>query len=447
MTAAARRHWSAGALGATGIAVALASALAPNSPAKSASTRGSGERAPKAESAGTWNPGNDPEWTPVPWARCNGAVFARKPRHAAPALSWAPCGGNARGCQRLSITWPADRPPLQSLDVSEGSVFKYGKAQRFGLYLSHRKALPVLALYDETWMPVAAWRGPPECQPQYVEASAPHVCMAFGGRPAGVALLPLSDPNTTPLRTFASAPDIPLRCNAHLFSALDPANRIYIRDLATGREQLIHWSDATAWTPRIREDYALVPRLGTRTRGDGVPAQTLEAWIWTAARGLAKLIDAGPELVVDARTDGNTLAWVQSTTADFARPARGSLWKSPFSKGAKGVKPERIRNVPPVTVTETSYTIGDGYYALIEGAPNEFATKLHIYRLEDGRHWAMPPVPDAASSPQVPRGSLTVPGRLLHIDREELWWVGYSQYTRQPWAVVRQRLDALGAGD
>jgi hypothetical protein len=46
-----------------------------------------------------------------------------------------------------------------------------------------------------------------------------------------------------------------------------------------------------------------------------------------------------------------------------------------------------------------------------------------------------------------PESSLAVPAAVLEINTDEVWWKGNSQYSHQPWTIVRQRLDAPGPGD
>lgn len=398
---------------------------------------------------GLWQPTGDPEWTKVPWVDC-GAAYAKHPEQAVPPLVWQPCEGNVPGCERLRFNWQYEEGVSPMQVQRNGGVFKTpaGLVLVMAVGTSYgAQVLQMLAAFADAKTPIAAWKGPSGCIPVLMEWSATHVCQAFGS-PLRVGLVPLGpDLHTAPLKSFESAPDLPVACNATKLVAMDLANDYYVRDLQTDALHEIGWSTGVPFDPRVHEEIALVQRW----HSDALNNPIVEGWIWTPPNSLTLLVDASPELVYDIRTDGQTLVWLQATASAEFEWVPADIWVSPYATSPAGLQPKKLRQHPRASIGLTSARIGAGLYAAIQpekGGPNSSSVdhRLHIYRLTDGRHWELPRFVDIA--PGAAPGTLTVPVEVLALDAEEVWYSTRSQTTGAgPWTIVRQRLAVLGPGD
>jgi len=188
--------------------------------------------------------------------------------------------------------------------------------------------------------------------------------------------------------------------------------------------------------PRVHADRAYYFRGG----------EVLE---WTGL-GSRLLFDVDPDVVVDARTDGETLVWLRAPSWDLEP---GQLWRAPL-QGGLPVDPVPFAVAPPVAPAPAFHRIGGGYYAVIEGSASsipDHPTRLHLYRLADGRHWIVPDQPDqytveTGAPPRAP-GLRTTAAGIVHLDETEIWWVGASQSYTYAISHFRQRLDSLGPGE
>ncbi len=401
---------------------------------------------------GVWQPNGDAGWTLVDWAECKALYYAMNPEQAAPPLVWKPCEGDIPGCQRLVVNWSYGFPPLSLPSPFTMGVYKQSGKLRFSFRLNIKGVGNVMAAYSEAMKPVAVWRASSAaCKAWRAEWSAKHACIVAGGiPPATVGLLPFDDPNGAPTKTIISAADFPITCNDQLFASLDAANRTFIRDLATNEAHEIAWPNSLVGYPRVHGPVALVQRFAF---GPTI-LEAAEAWLWTKPNQLTKLLDAAPQKIWEARTDGATLAWVQVSATDTGDKPPGELWASPWTTSPAGLAPKKLRNVAPSGNSLEGNAMGGGYFVLIEprtvtegplkDAPDH---RMHVYRLTDGRHWEVVRFVDVGPSTIKPASSLTVPGSVLHIDEEEVWWLGVSQYSQDNWTIVRQRLSDLGPGD
>lgn len=414
-------------------------------------TSGIGAVGGSSYDGGVWQPSADAGWTLVDWAECKALYHAKNPEQAAPPLVWKPCEGDIPGCQRLVVNWNYAFPPLSVPSPFTIGVHKQGGTLRFSFRLNIKGVGNVTAAYSEAMKPVAVWRGSASCKVWRAEWSEKHACVVAGGvPPATVGLLPFNAPNGAPIASFTSVADAPITCNSELFASLDAASRTFIRDLVANQAYEITWPNSLVGYPRVLGDIALVQRYGY----GAVDLETGEAWVWTRPNKLTKLIDVAPQKVWDARTDGTTLAWVQVTATDTTEAPPGELWVSPATVDPAKLVPKKLRSVPPSGNSLNSNGIGQGYFVLAElrkapdgplkGAPDH---RLHVYRLSDGRHWEVPRFVDVGPSTKKPASSLTVLGAVLHVDAEEVWWLGASQYSLDNWTIVRQRLSDLGPGD
>jgi hypothetical protein len=243
-----------------------------------------------------------------------------------------------------------------------------------------------------------------------------------------------------------TAADGPIGCNADLYAGASLANEVMIRDLTSDAELRVAWPSSETFNPALYRDSAVVQRWTRVATPGGGHREVVDGWLWQRPSTLIRLVDPSPEILLDLRADGDTLAWVQSPTQDVYQPMPTSLWTSPVASAPSALVPRRVRDSAPAIIGTASFALGGGYYAMIDGIPNRNHSRLHLYRLADGRHWVVPDLPDLGFG-SIPTGSRSVPSAILSLDREEIWWVGMSQHVQQPRTIVRQRIDALGVGD
>jgi len=169
---------------------------------------------------------------------------------------------------------------------------------------------------------------------------------------------------------------------------------------------------------------------------DGIAnqAESVTGWSWKLPNTSQKLVDPGSELVFDIRSDGTTLAWVQTTAKWIDEIAPGWLWTSPHTTEPAAVVATKRREVPAIGASETGKGIGGDYYALVDQSGGKEEQYVHVYRLSDARHWKVPSPADVRAAD------------IILIDAEEVWILGITP-KGAPSTIIRQRLDALGPGD
>jgi hypothetical protein len=152
-----------------------------------------------------------------------------------------------------------------------------------------------------------------------------------------------------------------------------------------------------------------------------------EAWIWNRSTHTTQpLIQPAPELVLDVRSDGETLVWVQVPQKAEIDPVfpPGSLWTSPFATSKAGLKPTKRR--PMGKFGEISSAASQGFYAMFSATPDR---TIHVYRLSDAQHWAF-----------VPPQELSDISAVSYVDAKTVWYWTVT-------GIYRQAIDALGPGD
>ena len=150
------------------------------------------------------------------------------------------------------------------------------------------------------------------------------------------------------------------------------------------------------------------------------------ACIWNrSTHDVQPLLDKGAAAVADAKSDGETLVWIQAPGTeqpDGSYPP-GDIWTSPFVTTASAVVPKKRRPAPKVR--HPAAIANAGYYAFASG----YDGLVHVYRLSDMRHWSFEHAPN-----------WTPPFDVAYVDAQEVWF-GHST------GIARQHLDALGPGD
>jgi hypothetical protein len=391
---------------------------------------GTGGVGPTGGSAGTggMEDGGDAGWQAVPWAPADCMYVADDPALAVPELEWTNCG---TGCSRLVPNWLSKSGiPLQT-----AQVYKAGSTLRLGLHMwvgepgYWRKAI-----YDENWKPLAVWkRGAALCGANLLQWTPKHVCLSIGTglEPTLQAFLDPTNLSGPPKSFYATESIVPLACDEELFVGSSSGGIPYVRDLQSGFETWIQPPVGRSFDARLAGEHLLL--VVEDTSGANVK---LTGWIWKRPNTLEQLVDPGSEVIYDMRSDGQTLVWVQVSSAALGTLAPGTLWTSPFATSAAEVKGTARRATPPMYLAESSKTANQGFYALIEQASegNDAERHVHVYRLSDARHWAVPQISDVK------------PSKMIYIDSEEVWYLG-ATLNGAPSTIIRQRLDALGPGD
>lgn len=325
--------------------------------------------------------GTDPGWIPQDWPKCEGLEVARDPAASAPTLEWEPCGDRTAGC--LHMVKPDDPEGGKvRIGYTQGAserVYSLGGDLRAVLPVHTRSAVTHVAYGRDgrPWFAVrSAGVGDARCRLLTTEWSSRGVC---------VAVTELSRPEAAIYRVdgvgglVRAARELPAEvvetCGESLATMLGAAGEHWISDLTTDRDVSLR-ADAR---PRVHADRAYYFRGG----------ELLE---WTGL-GSRLLFDVDPDVVVDARTDGETLVWLRAPSWDLEP---GQLWRAPL-QGGLPVDPVPFAVAPPVAPAPAFHRIGGGYYAVIEGSASsipDHPTRLHLYRLADGRHWIVPDQPD-----------------------------------------------------
>lgn len=127
-------------------------------------------------------------------------------------------------------------------------------------------------------------------------------------------------------------------------------------------------------------------------------------------------------------SDGDKLVWMQSNGPADADGVWPDPWlhTSPYTTDPATVAPTKVRAAAPLA--RCSSAAGEGYFAMAGSTDWLY----HVYRLSDGHHWSY------SCHDMEPYIGMCLD--VLLVDGNELWIQGAS-------TIVRQRLDALGAGD
>jgi hypothetical protein len=323
---------------------------------------------------------------------------------------------------------------MEAIPLQAAQLYKDGSTLRLGLHMRVKNGR-LKAVFDEGFQPLVAWRSSAEtgCVGNLLQWTAGHVCLAVGNAvdPIYQAILPTSDPSGSPLALYATYPFIPLSCNEHLLVGSNSVGVPYVRDLESGLETWIQPSVGRSFDARLAGEHLLL--VVEDTSGANVK---LTGWIWNRPNTLEQIVDPGSEVIYDMRSDGQTLVWVQVSSAALGTLAPGTLWTSPFATSAAEVKGTARRATPPMYLAESSKTANQGFYALIDQTSegNDAERHVHVYRLSDARHWAVPQISDVK------------PSKMIYIDSEEVWYLG-ATLNGATSTIIRQRLDALGPGD
>lgn len=387
--------------------------------------------APKDQEADAdgWVPGGDPGWNDLTWATgCKNTQVASNPKFAVPALKWEDCGAGLPGCIRLVPNWPNAGIPFD-----RAQLYKSGSTLRFSLHMRFLGELRK-AVYDESMIPVAAWRMDVTdggCGSLLLQWTGKHLCQGLSG-PTNLtheAILPTDSPAGPPLKMYSTQGLVAESCNEELFVGSSSGGFPFIRDLVSGEPFWLTIPNAMGTIPQLSGSTAFLMAWGS-----GPTGETLTGWSWKRPNTLQQIIDPGQEMIFDIRSDGATLAWLQTTAKSIYQTAPGALWTSPHTAEPWETKPTKRRAIPSVGPSNELKGIGEGHYAIIEQSEDKPDRFLHLYRLADARHW------------QIHGPADLRPGHVIHVDHEEVWLM-YTTLNNAKASILRHRIDALGPGD
>jgi hypothetical protein len=155
--------------------------------------------------------------------------------------------------------------------------------------------------------------------------------------------------------------------------------------------------------------------------------QEPQGWVWRRSTSTFEpLLQPAPDLIVDLKTDGQTLVWIRTPPKMPADPVwpQGDIWTSPYATTAAGVIPTKRRPAPLVFDANDMSMANAGHYAVFASD-----SRVHVYRLSDARHWSF----------AVPEEFWNF-WQISYVDESTIWY----QTLR---GVYRQSIASLGAGD
>jgi hypothetical protein len=387
------------------------------------SHQGAGHAQPEAAHATAkptpwWDDANT-SWKPVSGApsECSYRVAA-EPAQAAPILDWRACPG-VEGCRLFEPVGP----PGTKLAVT-GHVWRRASGYEVGLVLTHYP-MGTSVLYDAsgtaTW---AARSRVSECSPLGPFPGEHGTCLGYAHASSGKANYACGA--TTAPERLLDAPSVqPAQLgqfSGELLALWGTDGTATVQD-GPGRTTSVlgaplHVSQA----PRAHGARAFV--RGQNEAGD------FAGYVWSRGAGFRPLLERSPKQVLDVNGDGTWLTWIEAgkkTSSGEAFPD-AELWRSPFGTTSEGLTPTKVRNLENVPALVFSVS-GRGYYALLKDYEG-----IDLYRVADGTHWKVKP-PAGYVADYV----------LQWVDDEELAYT--VRAVQRPIAIVRQRIDALGAGD
>jgi len=378
-----------------------------------ASTATAGPTNASATSGG----GGTTEWNPAAWAPCLAEV-ATNPGAAIPPLVWGPCQGGAPGCERLDTSW---KPLAHYPSFSPPSVLRRPGGYWLATQLSLDPPNWHMGWYDELGHPLYAARTV-ECN--FVPILLGETEFWFG------AQLPVPGSSVYVQFSYDSS-QVPkyqseLTASSQGWTGTDDVLALWI----SGGVQ-VGVDDVQGNTSAL-----LNPAPGIGYRAASIVGRDLllryysaferpEGRIWTHQSGaVSPLIQPADDVVIDLKSDGNTLVWLQAPVkplnADMWTGV--SLWTSPFATSMASVLPTKRRDLPGVGTATSS--ANQGYYAVYSHEDG----RIHVYRLSDAHHWAV----------EIPAGEIFYD--VSYVDDTTLFFHTYETIFRVP-------LNALGPGD
>ena len=358
-------------------------------------------------------------WSPVPWPAPCLIEVASDPKLAQAPLTWEACPG-IDGCEQVVVNWP--RGKLNTAPMVGPSVLRIGDTYRVGALISLEDYEARAVVYDTDGTAMAVWRVV-ECSPSIprVYASgfwfgaqwAPNPSTYFFAPYNGTGQPKAVNPTTLMSQGVNSSEDLfaiqlTNGLTINIYDRLKNTTSTFGPPVGLGNEAMWPSGDAVFFLhyPEFEKP---------------------EGWVWRRATNtFDPLLQPAPELIVDLKSDGATLVWVRTPPKPVGGGTwpQGDLWTSPYATTTAGLVPTKRRQAAVVfDAVDVSYA-NAGYYAVYA---NDY--RVHIYRLEDARHWSFAPPPDSWNLWQI-----------AYVDEKDVWYQTLK-------GVYRQSLASLGPGD
>jgi hypothetical protein len=357
-------------------------------------------------------------WVPVSWKAPCEVQVALHPEFAVPKLSWQPCPGNSPGCEAAIVNWEKGKGP----PFAAATTVPWGDGYRVGAYMNYANSESRAAVFDTDGSPVAAWRAETSCQLIVPRVGPANVWFGTQGATLSAYLV-------APYENIASATEVIALTKQE--QDIDSNDTTLSLEGLTGTTISIYDSLGkveTSFGPPPGLGYILAHPVNDSAFMLFFPAfEKPEAWIWNRSTHTTQpLIQPAPEFVLDIRSDGETLVWLQVPAKAELDPAfpPGWLWTSPFATSKADLKPSKRRSIP--SIPGTTSAVGQGFYAMFGGTADR---KIHVYRLSDAQHWAF-----------VPPQELSDIRKVSYVDAKTVWYWTVT-------GIYRQAIDALGPGD
>lgn len=362
-------------------------------------------------------------WIPVSWkAPCNVEV-ALHPEFAVPKLTWGPCPGTSPGCEGIVVNWESST----SLPMAAVTAVAWNGGYRVGAQYTYPDSEYRDVVFDVDGTAIAAWRVNGFCVLVTPRVGSTNVWLGAqsvdgqGGITSAYVGAPYDKISSAKQVAPVTFPGQDFDSNDTAFSiqGLTGAN-IAIYDLAGGQVNMFGPPPGVGFkVAHPVNDSALMQFYPVF----GKP----EAWIWNRSTQLTEpLIQPMPEQVMDIRSDGATIVWVQVAPMNPGDEyyMQGNLWTSPFATIKASLKPTKRRSLP--MVGGITGAAGEGYYAMYGTTEDR---KIHVYRLSDAQHWEFVPPMEVGDIREI-----------SFVDSKYVWY----------WTIIgvyRQAIDALGPGD
>lgn len=313
---------------------------------------GGGTVCPPVEEATAWQRGCEGIWRPVDFDGPSCLEVSDTPRLAAPPIEWEACWWG-EGCHYMKKNWPT-RPGYWR-ESSEPTVIPWGDGYRVAILqlwypdpagtLNYMRSI----VYDETGLPMLAWRGTEGgCGPGIPQLTPHHVWLST-----------LTYPQM--MMAFGSYDEIAHVSKAALiergFQAIDGKDELFSSWAANGRTSSVYdrITNKTYNYGVGRDDISTtLPRIA----GNGAFFRCSEGIIdpgacaWDRGTGAFTMLipPTTTQVIPGVTSDGERLIWFVATKpmkSDYSW-TKVEIWSSPFATTPAALQPTKIADSPPV---------------------------------------------------------------------------------------------------
>jgi hypothetical protein len=406
---------------------------------------GTGATGGSGGSAGTdrWTPPPEADWRAQTWSPCGGIERAQKPELAVPEYPVLPCPGGRAGCEYVPFP-RGQRRPFGSVEgrldddiwvTADRSLVVAPVFERFtyaAMLIDGTKARPIDAFTQRR----------EDCNLHFAQWVPEQACVVVADAVATsrVAVFPSSGGRADPpSRVFDAPSELTQLCSRELWVSFGGGVIVDFGSASNDGVDLARTVGATS--ANFNEGDAARGVMAFMLDPRGSPPEN-ETWVWSPGGGAIK-VESSPGDRNDISFDGRDVAWLEYVrNADILAPEEYDLYTIPYVAGGTTATKRLVARLPPRPHCGPR-RVGGGYYALAAGQCGVASspTRIHLYRLSDGRHWSVQPFPDP-ERPDAMTGSVGI----LHIDEQELIYIGDGLANRTS-SIIRQRIDALGPGE